>query len=288
MTKNLPAQINQAELDAFISDNRLSAEDLSGGGDFLPQLRIEYTDEVEFNGEKLEVKPGLFTLSGQEVPSYAKNVTFRPLLQTYQYINFDSVKKVVVNRSVLFNDFSEEARDELGTLRCGKPEGKVLRDNPSLKKKYEDIKLYRSVDGLVSYNGTDPKGNEVKVENILCTFRGKGANFMPFSEEYTKLMPKGSLLWDFNLKLGVTRHKNDPSSAVYYYVARFDPDFTNKLTLDIDTFGQVKELKRRIDATNKEINKKYYQALEEHSVTAQAEKVIEGNLNEDFDDDEEV
>lgn len=290
MSKNLPTQINQEELDAFISANRVSAEDLSGGGDFLPQLKVNYQDEVEFEGQKYDLKPGLFTLTGQDVPSYAKNVKFRPLLHTYQYIKYNKDEEKVECRSILFNDFSDEARDEWGTVRCGKPESKVLRNNPSLKKQYEDTNLYRSVDGLVSYEGTDPKGNKVVVENVLCTFRGKGANFAPFQEEYIKVMPKGSLIWDYELTLSVTKHKQDPKSAVSYYIAHFEADFANKVPLTAEVFETVKELKKRIDETNKEINKKFYEATEKrqnNQALDEAADVIEGSLSDDFADGNE-
>lgn len=292
MTKNnVPTTINQDELNAFIATTRSSQEDLSGGSDFLPQLKVNYQDEIEFNGEKLDIKPGLFTLGGQEVPSFAKNVTFRPLLHTYQYIKYDKAEDKVTCRSVLFNDFSDEPRDEDGTLRCGKPPSKLLRDNPTLKKQYEDINLYRSIDGLVSFEGTDPKGNTVKVENVLCTFRGKGANFSPFNEEYIKLMPKGSLIWDYGITLGVTKHKQDPKSAVSYYIVHFDADFTQKLPFTADEFDIVKELKRRIDETNKEINKKYYQAVSSKTAEEELDDVsnsIDGTLADDFNNQEEA
>jgi hypothetical protein len=276
--------INQQELDAFIAATRASQEDLSGGGDFLPQLKVNYQDEIEWNGAKKEIKPGLFTLSNQEVPSFAKNVVFRPLLHTYQYIKYNKEEDKVVCRSILFNDFTDEPRDEDGTLRCGKPPSKVLRDNPALKKQYEDTNLYRSVDGLVSYEGTDPDGNKVSVNNVLCTFRGKGSNFSPFNDEYIKLMPRGSVLWDYALVLSVTKHKQDPKSAVSYYVVHFDANFSDKLPFNVELFDTVKELKRRIDETNKEIDKKYYAAFE----AAKDSKIIDvaASLVEDLQDDE--
>lgn len=281
--------IDQNELNAFIAATRSAQEDLSGGGDFLPQLKVNYQDEVEWNGNKYEIKPGLFTLSNQDIPVFAKNVTFRPLLHTYQYIKYDKAEDKVVCRSVLFNDFSDEPRDENGTLRCGKPPSKVLKENPDLKKKYEDTNLYRSVDGLVSFEGTDPSGNKVKVENVLCTFRGKGSNFSPFNDEYIKLMPRGSVIWDYALNLGVTKHKQDPKSAVSYYVVHFDADFSTKLPFNVQLFDTVKELKRRIDETNKEIDKKYYAALEAARVNGELDNIADmidiTPLNSDFHDD---
>lgn len=261
-TNNLPTTIDLNEFQAFIESTKVSQEDLNGGGDFLPQLKVNYQDELEVEGVKKEIKPGLFTLTGQEIPSFAKNVAFRPLLMNYQYIDYDKAADKVVNRSIIFNDFSDEARDELGTVRCGKPPSKELKENADLKKQWEHVSLYRSIDGLVSYIGTDADGNEVKVENVLCTFRGKGVNFSPFQDEYLKLMPKGTFIWDFELKLGTTKHKQDPKSAVSYYVVHFEADFTTRIPLTQDVWEKIKELKARVDSTNKEINNKYYEAIE--------------------------
>jgi hypothetical protein len=259
---NLPTAIDAAEFQAFIESTNVSQEALNGGGDFLPQLKVNYQDEIEIDGIKKEIKPGLFTLTGQDIPSFAKNVRFRPLLQNFQYVDYNKDEDKVVNRSVLFNDFSTEARDENGTVRCGKPASKLLKEQPELKKQWAHVSLYRSVDGLVSYTGVDPDGKEIVVDNVLCTFRGKGANFAPFQEEYLKLMPKGTFIWDFVLTLGTTKHKQDPKSAVSYYIVHFDADFTDRVPLTADVWEQVKELKRRADATNKEINTKYYSAIE--------------------------
>lgn len=274
---HLPTTIDASEFQAFVESTRVSQEDLNGGGDFLPQLKVNYQDELEVEGVKKEIKPGLFTLTGQEIPSFAKNVTFRPLLMNYQYIDYNKEEDKVVNRSILFNDFSEEARDELGTVRCGKPASKLLKENAALKKQWEHVNLYRSVDGLVSYTGADADGNEVKVENVLCTFRGKGANFSPFQDEYLKLMPKGTFIWDFELKLGTTKHKQDPKSAVSYYIVHFEADFTQRISLTQDVWEKIKELKARVDATNKEINTKYYQSIESRNVTPEASPIIDAD-----------
>lgn len=274
---NLPTTIDANEFQAFVESTRVSQKDLNGGGDFLPQLKVNYQDELEVEGVKKEIKPGLFTLTGQEIPSFAKNVTFRPLLMNYQYIDYNNKEDKVVNRSILFNDFSEEARDELGTVRCGKPASKLLKDNAALKKQWEHVNLYRSVDGLVSYTGADADGNEVKVENVLCTFRGKGANFSPFQDEYLKLMPKGTFIWDFELKLGTTKHKQDPKSAVSYYIVHFEADFTQRISLTQDVWEKIKELKARVDATNKEINTKYYQSIESRNATPEASPIIDAD-----------
>lgn len=293
-TDNLPSTINQEELAAFIAANRISQEDLNGGGgDFLPQLKANYADEEEIDGQKYELKLGYFVVNTPDHGNvYAKNVNFRPLLHNYQYIDYDREKEEVVCRTILFNDFKDEPRDEHGTLRCGKPQSKLLKDNAALKKQWEHVNLYRSVDGLVNYTGTTADGKEVKVENLLVTFRGKGSNFSPFQDEYTSVMPKGALLWDYDLKLSTTKHKQDPKSIVSYYIVHFEADFSKKLPFTVTEFETVKALQARIEATNKEIDTKYYTALETRNKTDAAVKALDitptGSLSDDFgtqDDD---
>lgn len=268
---NLPTTINQGEYEAFLAQHKVSQEALNGGGDFLPQLKVNYMDEAKnAAGDTVELKPGLFTITTKDdVTLFAKNVKFRPLLQTYQYIDYDKEADAVVNRSILFNDFSEEAIDEKGTVRCGKPPSKVLKDDAELKKAWSHVNLYRSIDGLVSGTGTDIDGKPVTIENVLCTFRGKGSNFSPFQDEYTKLLPKGSLLWDYDLTLSTTKHKQDPKSAVSYFVVHFEADFGKKLQFSVKEFETVKELAKRVEATNKEISGKYYKALESQQASGQ-------------------
>jgi len=284
---NLPTTIDAAELAAFIERNHVSQEDLNGSGDFLPQLRANYQDEIEYDGKKYtDVKLGVLVVNTPEYgPVFAKNVKFRPLLQNYQYIDYDKVAEKVVNRSILFNDFSDEARDEKGTIRCGKPPSKELKDNAPLKKQWDHVQLYRSVDGLVSFKGNTLDGTEVEINNLLVTYRGKCSNFTPFQEEYTKQMPKGSLLWDYELTLSTTRHKSDPKSIVYYYVVHFEADFSNKLPFTAQLFDTVKGLQARVDSTNKDINNKYYTALEANSTSSAAEKAIDITPNVSLDEE---
>lgn len=290
MTDTNLTTINQDELNAFLSQHKVSQEDLNGGGDFLPALRVNYMDEVTIDGKTYELKPGTFTITVGDVTVYAKNAKFRPLLQNYQYIDFDKDKEEVVNRSIIFNDFSEEARDEKGTVRCGKPQSKVLKDNPALKKAWEHVNLYRSVDGLTTIEGVDVYGKPVKFENVLSTFRGKGTNFSPFQEEYTKLLPKGSMLWDYELVLSTTKHKQDPKSAVNYFIVHFEADFAKKLQFTVEEFDLVKSLARRVEDTNKEIDKKYYTVLSGNKDAELMDAIDitpnESSLDADFDGDD--
>src|SRR5690606_31561182 len=116
MTTDLTV-IDQNELAQFINTTGVSAEDLnSGGGDYIPNLRINYHDE---DAQGKEIKPGLFFVTNQDVPVYAKTVKWRPLLQHFQWTQWNDDDKKVENRTIFITNFGEEARDEKGTVRCG-------------------------------------------------------------------------------------------------------------------------------------------------------------------------
>lgn len=279
--------INQAELDELISATGASVEDLTGGGDFLPNFKVNYDDEIVFNDEKKEIKPGTLFVTNQDVPVFAKVARIRPLMQHFQYIDYNDDEKRVENRSIFITNFKEEARDEKGTLRAGKPPSKVLKENKELAKQYENVNVFRNIHVLVDYEGTDPDGNKVEVKNVLAVYRGKGSNFAPFQEEYIDKMPKGSRIWDYSLKVSTTKEKNGAST---YYVVHFEPDFNEKLPLDVETFELLKDIKARIDKINAEIDKKYYEAVHNRSTDDDVINSLKtvsksANLDEDFDSD---
>ena len=257
MTNELTV-VDQHELDAFAASVGANAEDMQGGNDFLPALKVNYNEE-DANGK--ELKKGLFFLDNVDVKVYAKNVKIRPLLQYFQWTQYNKAEKKTINRTRFIPDFGQEARDEKGTVRCGKPTSKDIKANPSLKDKFDDITCYRHIYALVSYDGADADGVKHSVENVVCTIRLHGANFIPFQDEYVANMPKGSRIWDYEAKLGVTKEKNDPASATSFYVIHFDTDFGSKLTFDAPTFATLKGLREKVDMLNNDIDSKYYAAL---------------------------
>lgn len=256
MTNTAVSTFNQSDIDALANQLGVSAEDLTGGGDYLPQLKVNYDEE---NPEtKKELKKGLFFLTNQDVTVFAKSVNFRPLLQHFQWTQWDDDNKITINRTIFITNFRQEAIDEKGSVKCGKPPSKELKDNKELREKYEDITCYRHITGLVSYTGQDENGVEHTVENVVCTLRVKGANFSPFDEEFIKVMPKSSRLWDFSIGLSTTREKN---GATYYYVIHFLPDFATRLVMDQTVYDTVVGVNNRMNDINKEIHDKYVKAI---------------------------
>lgn len=293
MTTKDIAVINQDELNALIAELGASSEDLQGGGgNFLPQLKV-WMEEDDDDDDAPRLKGKLF-ITGQDPLVYAKagTVKFRALTQAFQWTQYDSDSQKTVNRTRLITSFKEEARDEKGTLRCGKPPSKELRDNKALQKKYEDITTFRRLQGYVSYVGTTADGEEVSVNNVLVSINAKGASFSAFDEEVIRHMPPKTNLWDFESNITLSKEKN---GSVTYYVMHYEPDFVNKVALDIDTFNTLKELKEGMDAFNREVDKKHYAAIHNRNsdnAAIDALKVVSGrpgkpshSLDDDFEDD---
>ncbi len=277
--------VNQEELDAFAARTGATAEQLTGGGDFLPNLKVNYQDE-DANGKA--IKPGLLFVTNQDIPVYAESVTIRPLLHGYQWTQWDDKEKKTVNKTIFVGSFQEEARDEKGTVRCGKPTGKFLRDNPDQKDKYEDITLYRTIHALVSYDGKDADGNEHSVVNLPVVMRLKGDNFMPFGEEYIDNLPKGSRLWDFESVLTVEKRKQ---GTVNFWVIHYDTDFTKRLPLTVEVFDTMKAMQSRLDKVNKDINTKYYSVLKTRAMDDAGINVLDitpNSLDDDFTKDDDI
>ncbi len=256
------AVLSQAELDllnSLASEMGASAEDLTGGGTFLPSLKVWMEDDSEEDGAP-RLKGKLY-VTGQDPIVYVdpKNPPkFRALTQTFQFRHWDKESETIVNKTRLLYSFKEEARDEKGTIRCGKPPSKDLRDNKALQKQYEDIKTFRILQGFISYVGKTADGQEVEVKDLLISIQAKGASFNAFDEEVVKQMPDKFNLWDFESTISTTREKQ---GTVTYWVMHYEPDFNNKLPMTLPVLNTISDLKNKIDDTNRAIDKKYYDAI---------------------------
>ena len=257
MTQEI-ALINEDELSAFASSVGANSEDLQGTN-FLPSLKVNYNEENPETGK--ELKRGTLFLTGQDVTVYAKTVTIRPLMQYFQWVDYDVEAKKITNRTRFISHFGEEARDEKGTVRCGKPASKEIKANPGLKKMYESITCNRQIYALISYVGEDENGTSHTVTDVLATVRLKGDSFTPFQDEYIAQMPKNTRLWDFSASVYTTKKKNDPSSATTYFVVHFEPDFKNVLPVTSDVFNTLKAIKAEVDEINRDIDHKYYASI---------------------------
>lgn len=245
------------------------ADSQNGGGIRIPLLKINLDDEDD-NGK--ELPKGQFFLTGQETPVYAKSVKIRPLAEMFQYSEYDPANNKLANRTIIAPSLREELIDEKGGVRCGKPLGKVLKENPELAEKYKNVTCFRLVYCLVTYTGKTADGNEVTVENAPALLRLKGSNFGPFDDEVRKRIPRGQNLWNFWVDVTATRKKN---GSVVYYVLGFQPDLGNPVPVDGNTLETIKVIRDLIQRDNTAIRNKHMAALRGRNAAAEAEDVMD-------------
>lgn len=284
MTDTNVAIISNEELAKLAKETGASNETVT----FLPQLKLNYKEETE---DGKELKKGLFYLDNYDQLVLAKTVTFRPLSHHFQWATIDPETKKFVNKTRLVTDLrgNDEPRDEKGTVRCGKPPSKDLKDNKELKKLWRDTTCYRQIQGYVSYTGKTPDGDDVEVNNVLCGIRNKKANFSHFEEEYKKKLGKG-VIWDHEIEIYATKEKMEDT---IYWIMHYDRfDSSKRLPLLVPQYEALKEIKANVDDFNKSVDTKYYNALHgkaDDAATLAALKTVGGmKLDADFDEDDDI
>lgn len=268
----------QRKLNALLG----ASQDSGGSDNRLPLLKV---NSKRKNAEGKKIPEGQFVLTGIEEDVFAESVMIRPLSQTFQWLHFDSEAKKVVNKTVIVPNFRTEPVDMKGTLRCGKPPSKILRDlDRTEQKKYEDIKCYRQIRCLVTYEGKTASGKKVSIENQPAIILLKGSNFSPFEDEVVKRLPQGRNLYDFWVK--VTNEEMENGSVVYW-VMHFEPDLGTPVPLDKTTIDTMYHIADMIRNENDMIKQKYNEALRGQNSSDDAIDAIATVLEDDLEDDEE-
>lgn len=218
---------------------------------------------------------------------YSKKVAFRPFLNRYQYVHFDAKENKFVNKSVIFNDFRDEAPDELGGLRAGKPSKKQreagLTEEQTLLNKA--VQCFRLVYGTVSYTGKTVTGEEVEIKDFPCVLKLRGSNFMPIGDVLKGLSKAKKLMFNYAFDLTTKREKN---GNVTYYVIQIEVDRTQNLPFTPEDMEALKSFQEAIVAENDSVMKKYEKALRSRPTQADvidAEVVEAVVLDADFNDE---
>lgn len=282
MSSNTEVSVISKEDEAKIAMILGAKEAPSSGGSNarLPQLKTN-AKRKDPQGRKIE--EGLFFLSGMDEPVYAEEVNIRVLSQMFQWIHYDPEENKVANKTLLIPNFRHEARDMQGSIRCGKPTSKELKDLPKAKQaEYKDIKCFRQLRVLVNYEGKDADGNAVTVENEPAIMLLKGSNFNPFEDEFTKALPRGANLYDYTAK--VTAEENEQGSVVYW-VMHFEPQLDTALPLDRKTFDTMTKLAEMIVSENQMIEASYKKSIRSAQEDDDAIEALAGDLESDLEDD---
>lgn len=146
---------------------------------------------------------------------FGKVAKFRPFLSTYQYMIYDGNEKKFTNRSIQIKNFSEDAVDERGGLRCGKVSFKNLDSlSPEEKAKQKTIKCYRNLYGIVSISGVDIGGNSLQVSQLPCVWRLSGSAFNPIRTAVDAVTKRG--LYMFQVHFNMTTKREVQGTTVWY------------------------------------------------------------------------
>ena len=253
----------------------------SASSDRLPELKINYQEE---NDQGQTLPRGQFYVRGTEDdPVFAKSVNFRPLSQLFQWIQYDPEENKVKNKTLMIPMLRQEARDMNGTTRCGKPTSNVLREmSKEDQKRYSDIKCFRQVRGLVSYEGKNADGDTVTVENQPVIVMLKGSNFNPFEDEVLKKLPRGRKMHEYTVKVGATKTKG--SGGNIWWVMNFEPDLINALPMDEQIFETVKVMHDMVKNENEKIQASHEKALRNSQLSDDAIDALD-NVSSDLEDD---
>lgn len=253
---NLPVDVQSLDTNkllSMMSGNSANGSSEQESNSLLPLLRLNHQDEDDDGNE---LKKGTFFIAGKDIERvYATEVTFRALGDFMQYLHYDQEKEGTINRSII-HTVGQEPIDETGTVRCGRPEGKIFHAmEPKEKNKYTGITCFRYLYGLVSYTGKNGAGETVEVPETPVLFRVKGASFLTFTNEVIKPCADQNLAFQ-NVPTTVTNERKK-NGGVTYFVTHFDPDFNNKSELSPNDVDIMKHILTSITSINDEVKRKY-------------------------------
>jgi len=261
---NLPADVQSLDTNqllSMMSGTTATSSSEQESNDLLPLLRLNHQDEDDDGNE---LKKGTFFIAGKDIERvYAKEVTFRALGDFMQYLHYDQEKEGTVNRSII-HTVGQEPIDETGTVRCGRPEGKVFHAmEPKEKSKYTGITCFRYLYGMVSYTGQNGAGETVEVPETPVLFRVKGASFMSFTSEVVRPCAEQNVPFQ-NVPCTVTNERKK-NGGVTYFVTHFAPDFTKKTELAPSDVEVMKHILTSIKSINDEVKRKYDASIKSRS-----------------------
>lgn len=268
----------------------MGAATSGSSGARLPRLTTNRRIKDD-DGNRLEL--GHFYLTGQDKTAYAASVKFRPLSHHFQYTQYNADEKKMENYTVQVSNWQEELRDIKGTIRCGRPDSKILNKmTAEQKKKYKDIKNVRLIRGLVSFVGKTASGEEVVYENQPCLVKLSGQNnfqstdkgvYARFDKQVRDRIPRGYEMWHFELDVTSEEHFSDDGS-VFWHTFEWSLDPKNPIPLDQKTYDSIVYIAEMVRDENAEVDAKYFEAIKEQADIQGALDALGDDLENDFED----
>lgn len=268
----------------------LGASSEGNSGARLPRLTTNRRIKDD-DGNRLEL--GHFYLTGQDKTAYATSVKFRPLSHHFQYVLYNAEEKKMENWTIQAANFQEEFRDVKGTIRCGRPESKVMNKmTAEERKKFKAIKNVRLIRGLVSFVGTTPDGEEITYDNQPCLVKLSGQNnfqvtdkgvYSRFDAQVRDRIPRGYEMWNFELDVTSEEHFSDDGS-VFWHTFEWAIDPKEPLPLDQKTYDSIVYIAEMVREENKEVDARYFNAIKESADVQGAMDALGDDLEADFED----
>ena len=224
-------------------------QDVGQTGTGLPRLTINRQPEDD-EGNKLPVGTYAVYDSGVESMVYGKPATFRPFLNSFQFMEYDSEQNKFSKRSVIFKNWKDDPIDTSGGSRCGKVPFKE-RDKLSQAEleHQKNIKCYRLVFGMVSFDGVTPNGNKVSVKDKPVLWRVTGSNFTPVGESIQSLKNRKKLMFNHTLSLDTERRK---AGSNVFYVSAIKVN-QKEVTFTKENMELIKKFQDTISSENEDI-----------------------------------
>jgi hypothetical protein len=279
----------------LINLNKMSKEEImkaigqdsgSDNENIVPRLTINRNPEDD-NGNQLPI--GNFTVydTRENKNYYGKTVTLRPFISGMQYMHYDPEKSEYVNRSVIFSSWKEEAIDIQGGTKCSKVPYKE-RDRLTAEELavQKQIRCYRLVYGLVSFDGVDAEGNKKKVNNFPAVWRVTGTSFKPVSDAIDALKKRKKLMFTCTFKLDSKRQKKGSN---VFYVPVITPNADANLEMSKEDMETLQVFKDSISAENHEVATLWKSAKDKKysSEDTKSAKLVE-ELDDDLPDPAEI
>ena len=272
--------MNENELLAAMGMQPQQSDEQESTGNLLPILKVNYQEEDD---EGNELKKGAFALTLPTGTVYGKDVRVRVYADYMQYLNYDPVQEAVVNKTIIHR-VGDEAIDEQGGVRCGKPTSKDLREmDEETQQKWRSVTCFRYLYSTVTIaDATLADGTKAEVKDVPCLFRMKTGSFMAFNSvlEATK-----SQRLKFTQVESVVKTVRKKRGSVNYFVIEIHPDMSNIREITGEDFAFMSKILETVNGENKRIIAKHNNALRAKQTDADDEKVVaevEDYLDADF------
>jgi len=237
----------------------------------LSRLNINYETETD---EGLTLKKGAWKVYYNGEFVYADDVTFRPLVRTYEWSTWDAEEGKFACRSVQAPSLNHQFPDTDGGQECGRL---TKSDEEALGQDHPKVLASRAATcnqvfyALISLKGATADGTEVTIENYPVMSYFKRSGFRPAREAIEKITQKKRLMNEVEFTLSTSRKKQ---GSVTYFVPVFTESDTVKM--NEDTVEVMKSFFETIKASNNVILEQYREAAKANATDS------EKDLSADF------